>query len=63
MSCGFFSSSFLVGMVVAVAMVVRLGNFLAALSSSRSLVVGPLGGWLFSPSVRHVCEKMSFRVL
>ena len=32
--------------------------FLAALSSSRSLVVGPSVG----PSVRHVCEKVTFRV-
>ena len=33
-------------------------NFLAALSSSRSLVVGRLVRRL----VRHVCEKVTFRV-
>ena len=33
--------------------------FLAALSSSRSVVVGPLVGWL----VGGLCEKVTFRVL
>ena len=31
---------------------INCSYFLAALSSSRSLVVGPLVGWLFDPSVR-----------
>ena len=33
-------------------------GFLAALSSSRSIVVGPS----VRPSVRDVCEKVTFRV-
>ena len=39
-------------------MLVRMVPFLAALSSSRSLVVRRLVG----PSVREVCEKVTFRV-
>ena len=39
------------------------GHFLAALSSSRSLVVGPSVRPSVGPSVGHVCEKVTFRVL
>jgi hypothetical protein len=35
-----------------------IGWFLAALSSSRSLVVRPSVGW----SVGNLCEKVTFRV-
>ena len=37
-------------------------GFLAAPSSSRSLVVGRSVGRLVGPSVRHLCEKGIFRV-
>ena len=36
---------------------------LAALSSSRSVVVGPSVRPLVRPLVRNVCEKVTFRVL
>ena len=37
--------------------------FLAALSSSWSLVVGPSVGPSVRPSVGHLCEKVTFRAL
>ena len=37
-------------------------KFLAAQSSSRSLVVGLSVGWSVGRSVRDVCEKVTFRV-
>ena len=38
-------------------------HFLAALSSSRSVVVGPSVGRSVRPLVGHLCEKVTFRVL
>ena len=38
-------------------------TFLAALSSSRSLVVGPFVGPSVGPFVGHSCEKVNFIVL
>jgi hypothetical protein len=42
-------------------------GFLAALNSSRSVVVGrsvgPLVRWSVGPSVGHLCEKVIFKVL
>ena len=39
-----------------------VNDFLAAPSSSRSLIVGWFVGWLVRPSVRGLCDKVTFRV-
>ena len=58
------------GVQVGVKLVVVRNQFLAALSSSRRLVVcpsvGPLVRWSVAPSVgpsEDLCEKVTFRVL